>query len=454
MMEKNSTEGVSADSTPVIEISTLGGFRAAWPSGAPLHIRSKKARALLACLVTAPQMRQSREYLAALLWEDSDGSHSRASLRQAIANLRRSLKDDDQTYVLTGDREMLALRPEHFRLDLSALSNGAAPPTHGEFLLDLAGLSEPFEDWRRAEAARLETMIEGLPPAQHAIAVAARAAPVGPSGGPVGDKVYWAAAAAVVVIAVGATFMALKPATRTDDAESAQAAGSPDDAAMESRPLLRWQLEPQWRRKTAEEHPELKQAIEDCRSEQPESARIIAACTRLVDALDNSNPLRSSALVNRATAHRWNGDYAESNRDLETAFAADPSHYNALHGMAYNYYLMGDYQHALDLYARVREMQPKHFMAVYRTGETYFALGEYQKAVEAYTAAIENNRDSALAFLWRGRAYAELGEVEAAKRDYMQAATMNGEVRQQAEAAFAALPKAEVVAEGGDENAQ
>ena len=75
----------------VLELSLLGGFHAEWSSGQNLDLASKKACALLAYLALQPgRLLHSREVLADLLWSESGPIQARASLRQAVAALRRA----------------------------------------------------------------------------------------------------------------------------------------------------------------------------------------------------------------------------------------------------------------------------------------------------------------------------------------------------------------------------
>jgi len=74
----------------VLELSLLGGFHAEWSSGQNLDLASKKACALLAYLALQPGRLHSREVLADLLWSESGPIQARASLRQAVAALRRA----------------------------------------------------------------------------------------------------------------------------------------------------------------------------------------------------------------------------------------------------------------------------------------------------------------------------------------------------------------------------
>jgi DNA-binding SARP family transcriptional activator len=77
-----------------LQIDMIGGVRVRTPAGRELRIASRKAQALLACLAVKPGSAVAREYLAGLLWEDSDPELARSSLRQALATLRRTLPDD------------------------------------------------------------------------------------------------------------------------------------------------------------------------------------------------------------------------------------------------------------------------------------------------------------------------------------------------------------------------
>lgn len=74
-------------------VELLGGLRILGADGREIRISSRKAQAVLACLALRPGTSFARERLASLLWDDSDPELGRASLRQALAALRRSLPD-------------------------------------------------------------------------------------------------------------------------------------------------------------------------------------------------------------------------------------------------------------------------------------------------------------------------------------------------------------------------
>src|SRR6476646_4680373 len=60
----------------------------------PVQIASRKARALLAILVCRTGEPISRETLTGMLWGDRPEAQARASLRQALSELRSALGDE------------------------------------------------------------------------------------------------------------------------------------------------------------------------------------------------------------------------------------------------------------------------------------------------------------------------------------------------------------------------
>ncbi len=75
--------------------------------GCPIHLRTRKAEALLAYLVLHPDA-HTREGLAALFWGDTPEQQAKASLRVALADLRAALGPG----VLLSDRVAVQLSPD------------------------------------------------------------------------------------------------------------------------------------------------------------------------------------------------------------------------------------------------------------------------------------------------------------------------------------------------------
>src|SRR5258705_9358148 len=75
----------------LLHLNLLGGLEAWLEPGSPLTFRTQKAQALLAYLAVSPGHAHRRDKLAALLWGAMRDEHARASLRQALYDLRKHL---------------------------------------------------------------------------------------------------------------------------------------------------------------------------------------------------------------------------------------------------------------------------------------------------------------------------------------------------------------------------
>ncbi|HET7203507.1 MAG TPA: AAA family ATPase, partial [Steroidobacteraceae bacterium] len=138
-----------------LSIQVVGGLRVATTEGRVLRISSRKAQALLGCLAVQPGAPLGRDFLATLLWEDSDPELGRASLRQALAALRKALPDG-HAEALCSDTTSVWLDPARaasdlarFRASLQAGSFDATAtqvPTE-ELLAGLDAKSVAFEQW-------------------------------------------------------------------------------------------------------------------------------------------------------------------------------------------------------------------------------------------------------------------------------------------------------------------
>jgi len=122
--------------------------------GRPVTLRSRKAAALLFHLAARAGDAVTREALCDLLWSRVEGEQARASLRQALSQIRRALPDGPA--VLKADQDGVVLDPAAAHIDVVALRRGEPLPASEEgFLSSLPSLGEPFDDWRQREAARV-----------------------------------------------------------------------------------------------------------------------------------------------------------------------------------------------------------------------------------------------------------------------------------------------------------
>jgi TolB-like protein len=121
-------------------------------------------RALVACLALSLGSPWPREKLLALLWSDRGEEQARASLRQALAELRRMLGEPS---ALRTEHDSVSLDPamiavdaiEFERLAKTGKLEAAAALYRGP-LLDKHGVrDDAFEDWLRIERTRLHNLM-------------------------------------------------------------------------------------------------------------------------------------------------------------------------------------------------------------------------------------------------------------------------------------------------------
>jgi len=169
-------------SPPSVALFTLGAPRIE-RDGAPVHVDTRKAIALLAYLALTGQ-RHSRDSLASLLWPDEDQPHARGALRRTLSTLHRLLPPD----WLEVTREAIGLSAaSHLWLDTAEFESMLAQRTlHGHATVEvcprclqplaqaaalyhddfLAGFSlrecERFGEWQRWQRERLRRELAGV----------------------------------------------------------------------------------------------------------------------------------------------------------------------------------------------------------------------------------------------------------------------------------------------------
>ena len=131
--------------------------------GKDLTPKGRKARAILAYLVSDPGVKIPKGLLAALFWGDRGEAQARSSLRQALLELRRSINVSHD--VVRSDREYVWIQADTL-IDDPAEENGH----HRDAFQDLDGITPEFDEWLAAErlrrskirSAALETQAEEL----------------------------------------------------------------------------------------------------------------------------------------------------------------------------------------------------------------------------------------------------------------------------------------------------
>lgn len=150
-----------------LHVTLLGSFGLTLPDGMPVHVETRKARAVLAILLMAGGRAVPRERLAGMLWSRGESRQSLASLSQALYSLRRAL-DEAVPDLIWADVEAVSVDITRTEVDALAVVEASKQGTEeawqrclgcyrGDFLEDLAiDLEEGYSDWRASEQARLE----------------------------------------------------------------------------------------------------------------------------------------------------------------------------------------------------------------------------------------------------------------------------------------------------------
>jgi len=134
----------------MLDFQLFGPFAVVDPDGRDLRPKLLKSRAILAVLAATPRHSHARSWFQTLLWEDRQPAQAQASLRTALADIRKSL--GPHADVLISSHSDIALDPSVIRTDLDQAGATAAGFLEG---FDIAH-AENFEDWLREMRAAVE----------------------------------------------------------------------------------------------------------------------------------------------------------------------------------------------------------------------------------------------------------------------------------------------------------
>lgn len=112
-----------------IQIELFGGLSIRIRAGAEIKL-SRKNKVLLAVLALSGDEGVSRGKLADLLWGSRDEEHARASLRQALALIRKTLGEQAGCLITHGER--VALAGSAIDLDVARFEALARSPEPGD----------------------------------------------------------------------------------------------------------------------------------------------------------------------------------------------------------------------------------------------------------------------------------------------------------------------------------
>lgn len=149
-----------------LRLDLLGGLHISSPSGTPIGLNARKARALLAYLALSQGRAQPRDKLAALFWADSNAEQARTSLRQALSAVRKALEEAgpgaQQALVADADRVGLCRADVDVVEFEQCLRDGspaglerAAGLYRGDLLEGVHAAAPAFDHWLAIERERL-----------------------------------------------------------------------------------------------------------------------------------------------------------------------------------------------------------------------------------------------------------------------------------------------------------
>ena len=134
--------------TPTLLVSVLGGASFLYGDH-EIRLRNRKARAILAYLALSESGEEQRERIAGLFWSEASEEKARATLRQAVHEVREAM-DAAGCPCLISTRMTVGLCAGSFRVDLRELLDAVAARQAPDALLRQARLAETllegFED--------------------------------------------------------------------------------------------------------------------------------------------------------------------------------------------------------------------------------------------------------------------------------------------------------------------
>jgi len=169
----------------------------------------------------------------------------------------------------------------------------------------------------------------------------------------------------------------------------------------------------------------------ECKSQDSNIDRIVAACSRLVG--DKRTPAKDRAVAfnNRGYAYQGKKDLARALADYTAALRLDPNMALIYLNRAVAYKETGELGRALADCNRALELDPENRLLLRSRADIYRARGDkskgdYDNAIADYSEAIRLDPQDGLAHRGRGMAYEAKGDVERASADYNKVIELQG----------------------------
>jgi len=155
---------------PELRVTLFGVFTLATMAGAEITVSNRRARALLAMLCLAPGETLERDFVSKLLWPGRFQPQARASLRQCLLTVDKSLGPVADG-VLDGSHGRIAINAGSVQTDLGYLTAALAEGRIGDAcgalsqignkpLFDQIEIGAPFADWLNAQRRYIESRLQ------------------------------------------------------------------------------------------------------------------------------------------------------------------------------------------------------------------------------------------------------------------------------------------------------
>lgn len=159
-----------AESGALLRASLYGSFELKAPDGHALVLSNRRARALLAMLYVAPGHRLERDVVSRLLWPGRFHTQARASLRQCLLSLGKSLSEQN-IELLDISRVVIGINAKGLSSDLNELEAALAGKRADEAaemlvaignkpLLDQLDFGQEFRNWLAARREHIENRLQ------------------------------------------------------------------------------------------------------------------------------------------------------------------------------------------------------------------------------------------------------------------------------------------------------
>ena len=159
---------------------------------------------------------------------------------------------------------------------------------------------------------------------------------------------------------------------------------------------------------------------DECTHPRDSDASVVA-CTKILQAADETPSNRAIAFYARAGAYKTKGDNDQAIADYTKAIEANSHYADAYAGRGIVYQIKGNNDNAIADYSKAIEINPQYANAYVGRGMVYRLKGDGEHAIADYTQAIEINPRYAIAYFNRGSAFEAKGENDPAIADFTKA---------------------------------